>query len=232
MVIETWELEVARWQYAEGKSIFSCNSWSVFSDGSRDHALSLGKTHDGKNISTFPIPGAPAVWGQKWNMRIMFNTNVLLRAWDHVIQVGTAAFYGWTVKVDPDSVFFPERLITHLRSIDNPHDDPPSGKKMINCAQYHSIQGPLEVISRRALLTFAAKKSRCSQQLDLRHLPEDTFLSRCLRILGAKELWGVAALQDANCGSWVDCSAPNFAVYHPLKGLPKYRSCMAQAGSK
>merc|ERR1711870_54021 len=126
-----------------------------------------------------------------------------MRAWKRVISDNVASHYGWLVKVDADSVFFPERLIPHLQNR--------GATFMYNCRHYYSMQGPVEAISRQALIAFGARRHRCINELDWQKLPEDVFLQRCLSKLGIAGFTAFSVMQDSNCFDFVDCHVPGFA---------------------
>merc|ERR1712039_1046891 len=182
-------------------------------------------------VSTTPIPGPNATKGWKWGYWALFNTNVFMRAWDKVLSDGVAMQYGWTVKVDVDAMFLPDRLAIQLRSFRGQFstDEDQPGEYLINCEQWNSVQGPLEVLSRVALLHFGAHKESCYQKLDGQREPEDFFFQKCLVQIGAKGLEGFSVMQDWKCGGYVDCASPRFAVYHPMKKLDAYASCFRNA---
>merc|ERR1712050_792410 len=62
-----------------------------------------------KKVLTLPIPGNLSVkYGGKWNTAL--NTDIFIGVWNAVSLLGRYQYHDWTVKVDPDAVFFPERL--------------------------------------------------------------------------------------------------------------------------
>merc|ERR1711933_301046 len=56
--------------------------------------------------------GSLVVPGQTTNSWL--NTKVFMKAWDVVISRKDYLEQSWVVKVDPDAVFFPQRLRVHL----------------------------------------------------------------------------------------------------------------------
>merc|ERR1712110_582673 len=104
------EVSLLKSQLSHGDvGIFACNQWAVYS-----------------NESVVLSPGPPRVLltdvfagtlkckvGGPWHSAL--NTEIFVRLWDKVLQDPRAWSNDWTVKVDPDAVFFPDRLHRMLR---------------------------------------------------------------------------------------------------------------------
>jgi len=91
-------------QHKRNVGIFACDSFAVFSNSST--ILTTGKPTP-VNVSL--MHGSLAVaFGGRWGTAM--NTGVFNRLWTEVVRIGTYRRYDWTVKVDPDAVFFAERL--------------------------------------------------------------------------------------------------------------------------
>jgi len=96
-------------QKEQGVGIFQCDAWTVYSNQSKmangdDFPFPVHEVRspEGKGISLF-VP-----LGGKWHTAL--NRDVFNQLWLEVLKVDEYRKHDWTVKVDPDSVFFPRRL--------------------------------------------------------------------------------------------------------------------------
>lgn len=123
-------------QLHRNASIFGCDAFHVFST----EVIDLGK-----NVSTHVIlPGPNGETNARVNFNtwtwpsdaLALNTQVFIRVWRTVFQLGVYKDYDWVVKVDPDCVFFPDRL-RDLMAIRNPYPKPEesSWEDCGNCSQ-------------------------------------------------------------------------------------------------
>merc|ERR1719433_578374 len=104
-------------------------------------------------LVTRPIGGDLYVeFGGKWHTAM--NTDIFIRVWDAVIDLGIWKHHAWTVKADPDSVFFPARLRQMLV-------DEPAGLIYLNNCKY-GLHGPIEVLSQQALSAYANRGRACN----------------------------------------------------------------------
>jgi len=84
--------------------IFDCDEYSVFSNMtdtlSDDSSLK-------EKVEILPASLA-VVYGGRWNTAL--NTDIFNRVWLQIVKLGRYRFHDWSVKADPDCVFFPARL--------------------------------------------------------------------------------------------------------------------------
>lgn len=84
--------------------IFDCDEYSVFSNMtdtlSDDSSLK-------EKVEILPASLA-VVYGGRWNTAL--NTDIFNRVWLQIVKLGRYRFHDWSVKADPDCVFFPGRL--------------------------------------------------------------------------------------------------------------------------
>merc|ERR1711915_755216 len=82
------------------------------------------------------------------------NSDEFTESWNKVRMDGKYIHYAWTVKVDPDAVFIPERLRIHVMNLPK---IPDNGLYFLNC-KYHDgnfwMFGAIEVLSKDALKTY------------------------------------------------------------------------------
>mmetsp|Transcript_219 Transcript_219/g.437 ORF Transcript_219/g.437 Transcript_219/m.437 type:complete len:705 (-) Transcript_219:166-2280(-) len=106
MLPHGYEPGLLRAQLEKGVGIFNCEEFVVFSN--RTVLLS----HEGeKKVMTLPVPGdleLSVKYGGKWSTAL--NTDIFIRVWNAISLLGRYQYHDWTVKVDPDTVFFPSRL--------------------------------------------------------------------------------------------------------------------------
>ena len=164
----------------------------------------------------------------------ILNTQIFMQAWAQVNEDGRFRHHDWTIKVDPDAVFLPSRLRTHLLDI-----APASSSEklyLVNCKQSFGLFGALEVFSREALETYIAdynmgEEARCLTELDWTMMGEDLFMKRCFDLLdiGAKSDFGL--LSDGYCN---DAPSPCYSgnvTFHPFKTSMSYAECFHEAAT-
>lgn len=218
-----YELSLMRSQLSKGAGIFSCEEWSVFSDK-----------------ATWLSPGPPVrIEATVLDVRVkasagtsthFLNTDVFVRAWAKIREEGKYRDHDWVVKVDPDAVFFPSRLRKHVADISK--DAYPEGAYILNChytdGKYWFF-GALEVISRQAVETYYAGSERCMKELDRGVLGEDTWLRKCLDMLGAKGVEDTGVLSDGYCNEAPSPCLSGKAAFHPFKSPEAYFNCWTEA---
>lgn len=236
-------------QHQTGIGIFACNKYAVFSNntypvkdtnGSKGlmkeatpEEIEASKSKDGP-LTTLTIGGDLFVeFGGKWWTAM--NTDIFIRVWAAVIELGAWRLHAWTVKADPDSVFFPARLRQMVV-------DEPSGPIYLNNCKF-GLHGPIEVLSREGLEAYAKKPAACdkirSAAMDMkgpwddmqRAFGEDEFLHRCLDAVGVKRVdeLGLLLSETACEQESVPCDEGKVS-FHPFKTTQEYFDCWG-AGS-
>jgi len=265
--------------------IYACNEAVVFSNVS---TLLSGQPSP---VEVQLIDGSLAVaYGGRWMTAL--NTGVFNRLWMEVIKLQRYRYHDWSVKVDPDAVFFADRLRQLLRhkepykEIPHVQNEPDNFDKCTTCRleehkhdscashvrwwqqQGHTcpdaltlaarpppsdcgcecddfacdlpnsavylnnckwgLHGPIEVLSRRAVATFAAGLPRCVGLLS-HPWGEDKFLDQCLQLLGVNRDNEYSLLSETACGEQpAPCGTSNVA-FHPFKSIQSYFTCHAYA---
>mmetsp|Transcript_122014 Transcript_122014/g.340166 ORF Transcript_122014/g.340166 Transcript_122014/m.340166 type:complete len:454 (+) Transcript_122014:52-1413(+) len=222
------ERELVRWQYQQKVSIFACDEAAVLSNKTLDFgSSSFSVTLVDQEFGCRPGDGAD------WS----FNAWLFIAIWRAVIQHGAWQNHDWTVKVDPDAVFFPERLRFILqRQQGSPF--------LTNCRV--GVHGPVQVLSRVAVATLAEdyatswdgmSPKRCMTEvhlLEYGNCTRDTFLDVCLMqvLMSTRKesmrrvIDGHLSCQSAcDCEEWVRCNSDK-ASFHPHKTVDDYRSCL------
>lgn len=209
-------------QFEEGASIFACDAYMVYS--SRTIHLAPG-------LITFPI-GSDLKCELGGEFQTALNTGIFLKVWETIINDGRFQFHDWTVKVDPDAVFFPERL--RLELIDMKEAE--NGVYLNNCK--YGLHGPLEVFSRNAVRAFARGKDHCADHFNKAcsgpcAWGEDMYIDQCLsKVLNVNRTNDYSLLLEDHCDppdNWDDCKEATTVTFHPFKSADSYRRCLLAA---
>lgn len=205
-------------QYTKGASIFACDEYAVYSNVSFEIAPAVvtGVVH----TDLFCPQGG--------KFMTVLNTPVFLKVWAKVIEDGRFRFHDWTLKVDPDAVFFPPRL-RHLTKM---HPESQQGVYLNNC--HFGLHGPVEVFSRDAVLAFALGRDRCRRHFDKVckgpcQFGEDMYMDRCLNeVLKVRREHEYSLLLEDHCdppSGWDSCNNATVAAFHPFKNKTGYEDC-------
>ncbi|CAK0880775.1 unnamed protein product [Prorocentrum cordatum] len=230
------EPDLLKFQVEHGASIFACDFTSVYNGGS--DSVDLGKGPNGqvmtKCISDMPLPHEKGTYGAVVDGITQTTSSWLsvptwLRIWEEVRDEGFYKQADWTVKVDPDAVFLPERLRQHLL--------PYSSAKPLyihnqNCfADEFHFSGSLEALSRGAMDTYMDGYPRCKDELPWQGWSEDYYMEYCLDLLQVNHEDDFEVLSDQfGCRfSAPGCTEDNWAAFHPFKDVKTYSECYANA---
>jgi len=150
----------------------------------------------------------------------------------------------WTVKIDPDAVFFPSRLREMLRhkwfsgiAGAKKEGDKPKPIYLNNC--HRGMHGPIEVISTGGLKVYKQGKQKCIDGEPYNHKQEDFFFRRCWALLGIakQEAYNLLFENEYACderSTTRDGRHPCFSrqvSFHPFKNKEGYRECHRRAAS-
>lgn len=238
----SYELDLLKTQHKHSVSIFSCDGWDVFSDvrafiGGKYYSHEVedkfGEFHQVKRNDT----GSWVNWG------------IFYQVWFHVRHLGHWEDKSWTVKVDPDAVFLPVRLMGWL---DNKAGESPHGIYFENCPKVqYGFFGNLEVMSNKATVVLTKYLEDChavfapcaNQGCDWKWGPwgEDVFVQRCLDRHYVDKVEAFDLTTDGACEAdrpegqkkskkWhaEDCSQVATASVHPFKTPKDYFRCLGQ----
>uniref|UniRef100_A0A7S4QAW5 Uncharacterized protein n=1 Tax=Alexandrium monilatum TaxID=311494 RepID=A0A7S4QAW5_9DINO len=158
------------------------------------------------------------------------NARTFYVAWQALFDAGVLWSHDWTVKVDPDAVFFPERLRWHVDAYTKPPHGP--GRfYVLNCnVDSGKVYGSLEVFSVSALKEMHKRLHVC-ESLPIDHWGEDLLMQVCMQILLGRQA-GIHDYQlvgDSRCTA-APCSDGYRAAFHPMKDVGAYWNCVGQAG--
>merc|ERR1740138_1183517 len=163
------------------------------------------------------------------------NTKIFTKIWRQVQYDGRYRNYDWTVKVDPDTVFFPERLRQHLQLIRPPARTPLYVK---NCDFKFGFLGSLEVLSTMAVDAYLQGQDDCVHHIGLQG-GEDYYLKQCLDSNGIGHMQDKTLLNDRYDfkkypgklfdNATFDCDDGWAVAFHPHKYLEYWTLCHKKA---
>jgi hypothetical protein len=224
MLPEGYELGLLKWQEEHKVGIFGCDKAAVYSN--KEIAVA-------PNVVT-EVVNSTLKCGFGGDSQSALNAWIFISVWYQVIHVGDYKKHDWVVKVDPDAVFFADRLGRVLAQ----H----KGAGYINNCKY-GMHGPIEVFSSGAIDTLAEDYKRswdgkgpkkCIKNLHFGQWGEDMFIDQCLdKILDVKPRPTEPKLMcesHCECNAWYWCNEGEDVVsYHPFKSIASYKNCLSNA---
>lgn len=209
-------------QLAKGASIFACEDWAVYSDKKTWLTPGPPLRIDATALNTSLVAKTGVV-------EHILNVEIFMEAFDQIRRDVRFQYHDYVVKVDPDAVFLPYRLKSHLKSA-APHRD--SSLYFRNCKASFRMYGALEVYSRKALETYFKGQSTCKETLPWKKWGEDMWMAKCLELLKVPHKDDFGLLDDAYCGADPSPCISDAVVFHPFKAPDTYMHCLHQADPK
>jgi len=230
MMAHGYEVDMLRTQLFKQAGIFLCNNYSVYSNQS---VMLRPKEGDDKpRIDTdFFVGSMKCEIGGVYNTAL--NTEIFIMVWKKVFSDGIFEKYDWTVKVDPDAVFLPNRLRDHVsRYLYVSRSTAASRVYLNNCKD--GLHGPIEVVARGGMESFSNGILHCEEALrsEFSQFGEDVFLRHCLKLLGVDKADDFGMLTETACDPFPSQPMPCVSgkvAFHPLKSPVKYFECLGQA---
>jgi hypothetical protein len=229
------EIALARTALAHNASIFGCDEFVVFSNVST--VIAPGEPQPGRKHLRDVSAGTPLLTTRfhgdleplhsKQPMETILNANVFMRVWDAVLLDGRYGRHDWVVKVDPDTVFFPDRLKQHLLTLSS--SSKAKGMYFLNCKKTLGFFGALEVISRSAVETYFKSKALCRESLPWERMGEDFWMHGCLGFVGVEKEIDYDLLSDSYCDEQPSPCVSNKVAFHPFKTALSYSKCYSEA---
>jgi len=230
MLPKGYEVSLLTRQATEAVGIFRCEGHAVFSS----EVIELRPAPE--RIATIPIEG-----GLKCDIGGVYhtalNSDIFVRVWEKVFSLRSFQSYEWTVKVDPDAVFLPDRLRQHVSrylylSRTSPALYPGDRVFLNNCKD--GLHGPIEVVSRGGMEVFSEGIHRCRRHLqhEFATYGEDVFLRHCLKLLEVSRGDDFGLLTEVACDPFPSQPMPCISgkvSFHPLKSPEAYFECLGQA---
>lgn len=236
------EKELLTRQYAQRVSLFACDAHAVYSDVE----VSLG---DGLVTQKLVDVEGDFYFAKRKITGSWVNTGMFTQAWKAIGRAGQYLNYDWTVKVDADAVFFPQKLLNRIHLLPVPL----SGVFLQNCQTVdYGFFGNLEVFSKTAFMILVSNVDTCKHttvsdwKIGVHHgkygpMGEDLFAEICLRKNGVSEVEAFDITTDGACEAkrpgnekkdkkWKpDCTQTHTPGMHPFKKPDEYFACMAAA---
>lgn len=222
MLPHTYEQDLLAMQHKRNVSLFACDAYSVYSNEELEVA-------PGVNTS---IVDSDLKCGKGGEFGTALNLDIFLAVWTKVVQEQHFRHHHWTVKVDPDAVFFPERLSKVLEI----HPESEEGVFINNCR--FGMHGPIEVLSRNAVTKWAGGSLKCV--LHFQEIcngdcfwGEDLFVDQCLwKVLNVRRDNDFRLLLEDHCEpppNWDKCDDASAVTFHPFKTMHGYEDCLEAA---
>lgn len=198
--------------------------------GYEQSIIDFQKQHQ-KPIGIFACDGHSVFSGAKakkgdWDS--VANTDIFTKIWGQVKSEGRFKDYDWTVKVDVDAVFFPDRLRAHIKSMSPPAN---TAVYLHNIKFKFHFMGALEVLSRDAAITFMENAYTCGKYLGHKG-GEDHFTLECLDAFKVGHMTDFSLLDDKythreewNLYDINLCGNPNIVAFHPYKAVSAWEAC-------
>jgi hypothetical protein len=148
------------------------------------------------------------------------NIDTYQQIWQEVKNRGDYAKMDWTVKVDSDAVFFPDRLKMHLDKL-----RVPSGARVYieNNDYRFRFMGALEVVSKPAMDIWLEKSHTCIR--GKHEGGEDFFMRGCMDALGIDHMIDHSLLWDKYAGQDVHCTDGWAVAFHFHKSIIRWNWC-------
>jgi len=243
---ENIEPQLLALQNKLGVSIFACEQWDVFSDV----LVQIGES----GPMTVQVQDTSGEFHQKKKRTDAddagwVNWGVFYQVWVKIRDLGKTEVTDYTVKVDPDAVFVPERLRNYLAT---KKGDSPHGVYFENCKNVqYGFFGNLEIISKEATQVLTKYLENCHAEFgpcandgcDWTYgaWGEDVFVQRCMDHHYVDKVEAFDVTSDGACEAdrpegekknkkWhaVDCSQLTTVAAHPFKKPQEYLKCLGE----
>jgi len=218
MMPHSYEQELLEDQESRGTGLFDCDNWMVYSN----EAIPIG-------LKTSSVIDSDLKCEKGGEFGTALNTDIFIVLWTKVVEDALYLEHNWTVKVDPDAVFFPLRL----RMLLTTHTEVERGVYINNCK--YGLHGPLEVLSRNAVTVWSKGWPDCKKTFETKcggdcFWGEDLFLDQCLdKVLGVKRDNDFRQLLEDHCEpppGWDDCTDELVVAFHPFKNVTAWNKCL------
>jgi hypothetical protein len=218
MMPHGYEQELLTDQNKRGVGMFDCDDWMIYSN----EVIQIGH----KNTSVIDSDLKCEMGGE---FGTALNLDIFIILWSKVVKDELYLQHNWTVKADPDAVFFPLRL----RSILTTHSEAPEGSYINNCR--YGLHGPIEVFSRNAVTAWSNGWRTCKQYFENKCggdclWGEDLFIDQCLwKVLKVRRENDFRLLLEDHCEpppGWEKCTDEVAAAFHPYKNISAWNTCL------
>jgi len=211
-------------QLREGVGIFSCDAHLSVSNASLK--IAFGSAANRLKTAVIEAYLFTPLGGKYFTA---LNSPVFIKAWHAVFQDGQYRNYDWTLKLDADAVFVPDRVRTLL-------GDHCSGGRGDCRAKYLAnfggdVHGPVEALSGQAMERYASGEARCRDQVDYSDKGEDWYLALCMDLLDIPGEEEPRLLSDWHLDQGFPSPCDTLhATFHPFKTWDYYSRCLCESG--
>jgi hypothetical protein len=223
----TSEQQLITQQLKKNIGIFACDDYIVVSSAK----VKLGTDFYGEDVVTWMNPPPSNQIGdlnqQGVTTNSWLNTITFMVAFDTIMSDSEGRVWekDFVAKVDPDAVFFPDRLRNHVKA----HVGQPVF--YLNCqnAGQGKLYGALEIYSKQAMMRYHKDSHRCKTELQWQGWGEDLFFSRCMQMLGVQGVADFNLVGDDRCMR-APCTDSWRAAFHPFKDFGSWIQCWHASG--
>jgi len=238
------ELEIIKYQKANGYGVFGCDAYKVFSD----------KKVDIGGIFTSPVLISPdfTKYTRQDKPDHYLNTPLFMDMWKQIKADNKYSLYAWTIKADASTVFVPAALKKRL----SVYPETSTGVYLETCNKVlQGYFGNLEVTSKAGMKRFLEQfesyynnggkcwrwdTEACKKQWKYGPWGEDLYMQKCMddAAVQKKEDYtltdtgtcpGMRPKADKKNSSYVpsctDAGAKKFIAIHPMRNLAAWKSC-------
>lgn len=221
---DSYETDLLRDQFQKHISIFNCEDHAIISN-------KLIQVDAGLVTEVVEIDLSCESGGE---FGTALNLDIFIQVWNHIVTSGVYLNHDWTVKSDPDAVFFADRL----RGLLPHHPEEGKGVYLNNCK--FGMHGPVEVFSRNAVGALHNNWGQCQAHFTQKcggdcQWGEDMFIDQCLKeVVGARRDNEWALLAEDHCLEGQDQWSPfkcdgTKVAFHPFKDTGSYSQCFSNA---
>lgn len=209
---DSYEAGLMSLQQSNGWGVFRCDRNTLFSTGGQL----------GSGLTSVDLGSDPTRMCDANGKSYACNVEIFIRAWDRLFASREYRGFAWTVKVDADAAFFPDRLKWRLGNIG---DD--RSVFFENSQSFPGLLGPIEVFSKAAVDEYAKRKGECNV-VWRNVMGEDDFIHHCF-----KEILNVPAEMDigllGNSKADAGRCGQDKVTYHYYKTEDSLQACYYSA---
>jgi hypothetical protein len=238
------ELEIIKYQKANGLGVFGCDDYKVFSD----------KVVDIGGLSTAAVLISPdfTKYTRKDKPDRYLNTPLFMDMWKQIAAENKYSLYAWTVKADAATVFLPGLLKKRL----SVYPETETGVYLETCNKVlQGYFGNLEVVSKAGMKRFLEQSQNyyinggkcwrwdtepCKKQWKYGPWGEDLFMQKCMddaevqkkadfTLTDTGTCPGMRPKTDKKNSSYVpsctDAGVKKFVAVHPMRTLAAWKDC-------
>ncbi|CAK0821142.1 unnamed protein product [Prorocentrum cordatum] len=222
-------------QAKRGVGIFACNDFAVLCQ----EQVSLDGV-DSRDLITFE----PASVGMSKD-GTAGNAELFMNVWKAIGEDGRYKSHDWTIKVDPDTVLFPDRLRTALAKpiYEGATDETGPGAFVKQCMKWNgpgwpAMFGSIEAVSTPAVSSYMRGADSCKTNLKWQDWGEDLYLASCFeQVIMVPGIGDISISGDDVCKGEGSAAGPSTgatcwdgekASYHPFKNAGDWFRCHDQ----